>query len=56
MLSQQALPAHPHSSNSVTPSPRGHGTQIVDDKLVATQCGLVTRTDKLISVKPPKER
>ncbi|KAI8466986.1 MAG: hypothetical protein J3K34DRAFT_460633 [Monoraphidium minutum] len=35
---------------------KGHGTQILDDRLVATQCGLVTRTDKLISVKPPRER
>lgn len=35
---------------------KGHGTQVVGDKLVATQCGLVTRTDRLISVRPPKER
>lgn len=35
---------------------KGHGTQILEDKLVATRCGAVTRTDKLISVMPPKER
>jgi hypothetical protein len=29
---------------------------VIDEKLVATQCGMITRTDKLISVKPPKER
>ncbi|GBF99994.1 exosome complex component-like [Raphidocelis subcapitata] len=35
---------------------KGHGTQVIGDRLVATQCGAVTRTDKLISVRPPRER
>lgn len=52
-LLQLIMPTH---GPLVPQPPRGHGTQILDEKLVATQCGLVTRTDKLISVKPPKER
>jgi hypothetical protein len=46
----------PHPSTRAAVAPRGHGTQILEDRLVATQCGMITRTDKLISVKPPKER
>lgn len=35
---------------------RGHGTQLVDDKLVATVCGTVERVNLLVYVKPLKTR
>lgn len=35
---------------------RGHGTQVLDGKLMATVCGVVQRTNKLISVVPVKTR
>ncbi|KAJ7522908.1 hypothetical protein O6H91_18G031000 [Diphasiastrum complanatum] len=35
---------------------RGHGTQLVDGKLVATVCGIVERVNKLISVRPLRAR
>ncbi|KAK9811058.1 hypothetical protein WJX73_009950 [Symbiochloris irregularis] len=35
---------------------RGHGTQVVDGKLIATLCGVVLRVDKLVSVRPVKSR
>ncbi|KAG2484794.1 hypothetical protein HYH03_016447 [Edaphochlamys debaryana] len=35
---------------------RGHGTQVVDGKLVATVCGLVQRVNKLIYVKTLNSR
>lgn len=35
---------------------RGHGTQVVDNKLVATVCGLVERVNKLVSVRPLQQR
>ena len=35
---------------------RGHGTQVVDGRLVATVCGIVERVNKLVSVKPLRQR
>lgn len=35
---------------------KGHGTQIVDGRLVATICGVLERINKLISVRPLKSR
>ncbi|KAG1666778.1 hypothetical protein FOA52_004614 [Chlamydomonas sp. UWO 241] len=35
---------------------RGHGTRVVDGKLVATLCGVVQRVNKLVYVKPLKSR
>jgi hypothetical protein len=35
---------------------RGHGTQVVDGKLVATVCGLVERVNKLVTVRPVHQR
>ena len=35
---------------------KGHGTQAVRDKLVATVCGRLERINKLISVRPLKSR
>lgn len=35
---------------------RGHGTQMVDGKLVATLCGVVERVNKLVYVRPLKSR
>lgn len=35
---------------------RGHGTQVLDGQLVATECGLVERVNKLISVRPLRQR
>ena len=35
---------------------RGHGTQVVDGRLIATLCGIVQRVDKLVSVRPVKSR
>lgn len=37
-------------------SDRGHGTQLVDGRLLATTCGTVMRVNKLVSVKPLKSR
>ena len=36
--------------------PRGHGTQVVDGRLLATTCGAVERVDRLISVRPLQTR
>lgn len=35
---------------------KGHGTQLVDGKLIATTCGIVARINKLITVRPLKTR
>ncbi|CAL5219144.1 g921 [Coccomyxa viridis] len=35
---------------------RGHGTQVLDGQLVATECGLVERVNKLVSVRPLRQR
>lgn len=35
---------------------RGHGTQVIDGRLVATLCGVVERVNKLVYVKPLKAR
>ncbi|KAJ9526934.1 hypothetical protein QJQ45_025359 [Haematococcus lacustris] len=35
---------------------RGHGTHIVDERLVATLCGVVERVDRLVFVRPLKTR
>lgn len=35
---------------------RGHGTRVVDGKLVATLCGVVERVNKLVYVRPLKSR
>ena len=35
---------------------RGHGTQLVDGRLLATTCGIVARVNKLVSVRPLKSR
>eukprot|EP00882_Tetradesmus_deserticola_P010954 GHRQ01011587.1.p3 GENE.GHRQ01011587.1~~GHRQ01011587.1.p3 ORF type:complete len:127 (+),score=31.71 GHRQ01011587.1:581-961(+) len=35
---------------------RGHGTALVDGRLIATLCGVVQRVDKLIYVQPVKSR
>lgn len=35
---------------------RGHGTQLVDGRLLATLCGVVARVNKLVSVRPLKSR
>lgn len=35
---------------------RGHGTQVIHNKLVATVCGLVERVNKLVSVRPLQQR
>lgn len=37
-------------------SNRGHGTQLVDGKLLATTCGIVVRINKLVTVRPLKSR
>ena len=40
----------------LTPLCRGHGTQLVDGRLLATTCGVVARVNKLVSVRPLKSR
>ena len=35
---------------------RGHGTQVVDDRLQATVCGVVDRVNKLVTVRPLHRR
>lgn len=35
---------------------RGHGTMVVDERLVASVCGIVERVDKLVSVKAVRDR
>lgn len=54
-----------HQANLVTPGEvitddpscmRGHGTYILDGKLVASVAGIVERTGKLVSVKPLRSR
>jgi exosome complex component RRP4 len=35
---------------------RGHGTQVVDGRLLATVCGTVERVNKLVSVRPLRSR
>ena len=35
---------------------RGHGTQVVDEQLMATVCGGIKRVDRLVSVLPLKSR
>ncbi|GMH46101.1 hypothetical protein BSKO_14065 [Bryopsis sp. KO-2023] len=35
---------------------KGHGTQIVEEQLVATICGVLERINKLVSVRPLKSR
>ncbi|KAK9908925.1 hypothetical protein WJX75_004740 [Coccomyxa subellipsoidea] len=35
---------------------RGHGTQVIHNKLIATVCGLVERVNKLVSVRPLQQR
>lgn len=35
---------------------RGHGTQVVDDQLQATVCGIVDRVNKLVTVRPLHRR
>ncbi|KAL6746744.1 hypothetical protein V8C86DRAFT_2933301 [Haematococcus lacustris] len=35
---------------------RGHGTHIVDERLIATLCGVVERVDRLVFVRPLKTR
>eukprot|EP00798_Chlamydomonas_sp_ICE-L_P007459 gene7459-600_t len=35
---------------------RGHGTHVVDGRLVATMCGVVERVNKLVFVRPLKSR
>eukprot|EP00882_Tetradesmus_deserticola_P022584 GHRQ01024510.1.p1 GENE.GHRQ01024510.1~~GHRQ01024510.1.p1 ORF type:complete len:159 (+),score=26.11 GHRQ01024510.1:101-577(+) len=35
---------------------KGHGTALVDGRLIATLCGVVQRVDKLIYVQPVKSR
>jgi exosome complex component RRP4 len=35
---------------------RGHGTQVVDGKLMATLCGVIERVNKLVSVRPLSSR
>ncbi|CAM6090404.1 unnamed protein product [Calypogeia fissa] len=35
---------------------RGHGTQLVDGKLLATVCGVIERVNKLVSVRPLRAR
>ena len=34
----------------------GHGTQVVDGRLMATVCGRVERINKLVSVRPLRSR
>jgi hypothetical protein len=43
-------------SGSGSRPPRGHGTQVVDGRLLATTCGAVERVDRLISVRPLQTR
>ena len=48
-----------HVVRSITkllPARRGHGTHVVDGRLVATVCGLVERVNKLVSVRPLRQR
>jgi hypothetical protein len=35
---------------------RGHGTTVVDERLVASVCGIVERVDKLVSVRAVRNR
>lgn len=35
---------------------RGHGTQPVNEELLATVCGVVERVNKLVSVRPLRAR
>ena len=35
---------------------RGHGTQVVEDRLQATVCGVVDRVNKLVTVRPLHRR
>eukprot|EP00967_Tisochrysis_lutea_P108266 scaffold167605_cov21-Tisochrysis_lutea.AAC.2 len=35
---------------------RGHGTHVVDGRLIATLCGVVERVNKLVFVRPLKTR
>ncbi len=35
---------------------RGHGTQVIDDRLQATVCGVVNRVNKLVTVRPLHRR
>lgn len=35
---------------------QGHGTQVVDGRLMATVCGTVERVNKLVSVRPLRSR
>jgi len=50
----------PMQTASFAPPPpslrRGHGTQVVEDRLMATVCGVVERINKLVYVKPLKAR
>lgn len=50
------VPNFPPTLLSTWALARGHGTALIDGRLVATLCGIVQRIDKLIYVQPVKSR
>jgi len=56
LLTAAAVSPPPLPPSLAHPKSRGHGTQVIDGRLVATLCGVVERVNKLVYVKPLRAR